>query len=200
MDSELGVPLGEPLLSRLAQGALTMDGLAEPAWENAPPLPVGLHYGLHGREPAGTIQLRSLYDDANVYFLARWPSSTPGGEPEVWRNLLTVHWRLNQADMGGRGLDCTVGCHTATVDGHGTLIGMRSETIPPGLGGELPAAGGWEAGAWIVEWSRPRASDNPYDQDLLDPSVGYRFFVKLFLDQEGKADPASDVHELRLRP
>jgi hypothetical protein len=205
LDPELGVPIGAPLRAAAASTSLTLDGAVEAAWERAQPLHVDLHYGLHGQEPAGTVELRALYDDASVYFLARWPSTTPGGEPDVWRNLFTVHWRLvepgsgPEGAMGSPGLDCTVGCHTATVDGQGHLIGFRSETIPPGPGGTLPAGGGWSDGMWILEWSRPRNSDNPYDQNLADLGRGYRFFVKLFMDQEGRADPVSDVHDLRLR-
>lgn len=205
LDPGLGVPVGAPLRAVATSTSPTLDGVVEAAWERAQPLLVDLHYGLHGREPAGTVELRSLYDDATVYFLARWPSATPGGEPDVWRNLFTVHWRLTEpgseqeGTMGGPGLACTVGCHTATVDGQGGLIGIRSETIPPGPGGNLQAGGGWAQGLWTLEWSRPRNSDNPYDQDLADPGQAYRFFVKLFLDQEGQADPVSDVHELRLR-
>jgi hypothetical protein len=199
LDPELGVPLGLPLHSATTSAPPALDGRLDAAWEGARPLQVALHYGLHGDEPAGTVEMRSLHDAANVYFLLRWPSAQPGGEPDVWCNLLTVHWRL--ADLAsGPGLACTVSCHTATADGQARLIGIRSETIPPGLAGQLLAGGGWADGTWTFEWSRPRASDNPYDQDMLDPSRDYRFFVKLFLDQEGKADPVSDVHALRLRP
>jgi hypothetical protein len=204
LDPDLGVPVGAPLQAAATSTSPTLDGVVDAAWESAQPLVVNLHYGLHGREPAGTVELRSLYDDATVYFLARWPSATPGGELDVWRNLFTVHWRLmepasgQKPTMAGPALACTVGCHTATVDGQGGLIGIRSETIPPGPGGNLQAGGGWAQGMWTLEWSRPRIGDNPYDQDLSDLGRPYRFFVKLFLDQEGQADPVSDVHALRL--
>jgi hypothetical protein len=32
----------------------------------------------------------------------------------------------------------------------------------------------------------------------VDPALGYRFFVKLFLGLENQPDPTSDAHELRL--
>jgi hypothetical protein len=204
LDPDLGVPIGQPLLSAATAAEPVMDGVLEAAWDEAPPLAVPLHYGLHGDEPAGTMELRSLHDGANVYFSARWPSAAPGGEPDTWRNLLTVHWRLvdpgqvSGESTASEGLACTVGCHTATADGQGRLVGIRAETIPPGLEEDLPAGGGWSAGQWLLEWSRPRVSDNPYDQDLTDPARSYRFFVKLFLGLEGQADPVSDVHELRL--
>ena len=53
-------------------------------------------------------------------------------------------------------------------------------------------------GEWLMEWSRPRISASPYDQNLTDPTQGYHFFVKLFLGLDDRADPTSDVHELRL--
>jgi hypothetical protein len=182
-----------------------MDGMMEAAWEQAPVLTAPLHYGLHGDEPAGEIELRSLHDDTNVYFLARWPAATPGSEPGVWRNLLTVHWRLIDQGLvsgkstGSDGLACTVACHTATADGQGRLVGIRAETIPPGLDDDLPSGGGWSEGEWLLEWSRPRVSASPYEQNLTDPAQSYRFFIKLFLGLDDRPDPVSDVHELRLR-
>ena len=97
VDAELGVPLAAPLLSVSTSEPVALDGVVEAAWEQAPVLSVPLHRGLHGDEPAGTMELRSLHDDERVYVLARWPSETPGGEPGVWRNLLTVHWRLQDS-------------------------------------------------------------------------------------------------------
>ena len=115
---------------------------------------------------------------------------------------LTDPGLVSGESTGSDGLACTVACHTATADGRGQLIGIRSETIPPGLDDDLPAGGGWTAGTWILEWSRPRVSTSPYDQHITDPDQGYRFFLKLFQsDPEGlddAADPVSDVHELRL--
>jgi hypothetical protein len=204
LDAELGVPVGAPLPSVATKAPPVMDGVVEAAWDQAPALMVPLHYGLHSREPAGSLELRSLYDDENVYFLARWPSATPGGEPDAWRNLLTIHWRLAGPGQvaGGltdsSGLACTVACHTVTADDQGRLVGIRDETIPPGLEEDLPSGGGWAQGQWLLEWSRPRASSSPYDQDMLDPGRGYRFFVKLFLGLENQPDPVSDLHELRL--
>jgi hypothetical protein len=204
LDPELGVPIGDPLRSVAVAATPVMDGLVEAAWAQASPLAAPLHYGLHGDEPAGAVELRSLYDEENVYFLARWPAETSGGEPGVWRNLMTVHWQLvdpgqvSGESTGSEGLACTVGCHTATADGQGGLVGIRAETIPPGLGDDLPAGGGWSAGEWRLEWSRPRVSLSPYDQNLVDPAQSYRFFVKLFLGLDDRPDPASDVHELRL--
>ena len=51
-----------------------------------------------------------------------------------------------------------------------------------------------------MEWSRPRLGTSPYDQQLDDPAQDYPFFVKLFLGVEGRADPVSDLHTLRLAP
>ncbi len=204
IDPDLDVPIGEPLHSVTVDAAPTIDGVMDASWEQAPMLTAALHYGLHGDEPAGAVELRSLYDDTNVYFLVRWTAETPGGEANVWRNLATVHWRLADSGQvsgestGSDGLACTVGCHTATADGLGGLVGIRAETIPPGLDEDLPSGGGWTAGEWLLEWSRPRASASPYDQNLTDPTQDYRFFIKLFRGLDGRADPVSDVHELRL--
>jgi hypothetical protein len=198
------VPIGEPLRSVAIDTAPVMDGIAEAAWNRAPALNAPLHYGLHGDEPAGTIELRSLYDDANVYFLARWPAETHGGEPNVWRNLATIHWQLKSSGVvsgestGSEGLACTVGCHTATADGEGNLVGIRAETIPPGLDDDLTSGGSWSEGEWLLEWSRPRISTSPYDQDLTDSGKSHRFFIKLFLGLDDRPDPVSNVHELRL--
>ena len=204
IDPDLGVPIGDPLRSVAVAVPPVVDGQVDAAWEQAPALTASLHYGLHGNDPAGTVELRSLHDEENVYFLARWPSATAGGEPDVWRNLFTVHWRLVDPGLvsgettGSTGLACTVGCHTATADGQGGLVGIRAETIPPGIEDDLPAAGGWSEGEWRLEWSRPRVSLSPYDQNLTDPAQHYRFFVKLFLGLDDSPDPMSDVHELRL--
>jgi hypothetical protein len=188
-----------------------MDGFVEAAWDQAPALTAPLHYGLHGQEPAGTVEMRSLHDAERVYFLARWLADAPSTEeagdtpPELLlRNLMTVHWRLVDSGMvsgestASEGLACTVGCHTSTADGLGKLVGIRSETIPPGLNDDLPSGGGWSAGEWLLEWSRPKVSESPYDQDLNDPSQSHRFFVKLFLGLVDRPDPTTDVHELRL--
>jgi hypothetical protein len=190
LDLELGVPIGAPLLSVATDHPPDVDGVVEGAWDAAEALPVSLHAGLHGRDPAGALVLRSLYDEERVYFLAQWDTETPGGDPEAWRNLLTVHWRLANPGQvtgettGSSGLACTVAC--------------RSETIPPGLEDDLPAGGGWAGGSWVLEWSRPRISDSPFDQDLTDPDRGYRFFVKIFEGYLDRPDPVSDLHELRL--
>jgi hypothetical protein len=204
LDDELGVPISEPLRSAAVDTPPVMDGVVDAAWDQAPALNAPLHYGLHGDEPAGAVELRSLHDDENVYFLARWPAETSGGEPDVWRNLATLHWRLvSSGEVSGQatgsdGLACTVGCHTATADGQGQLVGIRAETIPPGLDEDLPSGGGWSAGEWLLEWSRPRVSASPYDQHLTDPAQSYRFFVKIFLGLDDRPDPVTDVHELRL--
>ena len=204
LDPELGVPIGEPLRSVAVAAPPSMDGVMEATWEQAPLLTAPLHYSLHGDEPAGEIELRSLHDDTNVYFLARWPAETAGGEPDLWRNLATIHWRLLSSgevsgeSTGSDGLACTVGCHTATADGQGRLVGIRAETIPPGLEDDLPSGGGWSEGEWLLEWSRPRVSASPYEQNLTDPAQSYRFFIKLFLGLDDRPDPVSDVHELRL--
>jgi hypothetical protein len=198
-----GLP-GAPLLSVAATAPPAIDGIVEATWQPAPRLVVPLHYGLHGNEAAGTLEMRSLYDEERVYFLVRWQSGPPVGELNVWRNLLTVHWRLEDTGQlagqaGGDGMPaCTVACHTATTDGRGRLVAMRTETIPPGLEVDLPHAGGWADGMWSIEWSRPRVSESPYDLQISDAARGYPFFIKIISDEEGRADQVSDLHALWL--
>jgi hypothetical protein len=205
VDPELGVPISDSLVAAATTSPPSVDGVMDPIWHETEPLSAGMHFGLHGSQFAGTMHLRALHDKENVYFLASWPADSPGGDPGAWRNLLTVHWRLVDSgkvtgvSTGSQGLACTVGCHTVTVDDRGQLVGIRSETIPPGLDDDLPAEGGWHDGQWLLEWSRPKVSASPYDQDLTDHSVSYRFFVKLFMGLDDRPDPTTDVHELRLR-
>ncbi len=189
-----GVPVGAPLISIPTTAKLVMDGIVEPAWQAAPALYAPLHRGLHGTEPAGTIELRSLHDGESIYFLAVWPCSALDGDPHVWSNLLTVHWKLSDLATTP---DCTVACHTATADGAGRLVGMRLETIPTGLDVDLPAGGECSEGLWTVEWSRPLTGDNPFDQPMTDLGASYPFFVKWFQGVANQADPTTDVHELR---
>ena len=63
LDPELGVPIGEPLRSVAVDSAAGDGWRVEAAWEQAPALTVPLHYGLHGDEPAGAVELRSLHDE-----------------------------------------------------------------------------------------------------------------------------------------
>jgi hypothetical protein len=203
-DPDIGLPIGAELQSIDAGTAPLMDGTVDAVWHGAPVLSVPLHFGTHGTEPAGTVELRSLHDETNVYFLARWPTPDPGGEPDTWRNLASVHWRLadsgkvSGAATGSNGLACTVGCHTITVDDQGHLVNIRAETIPVGLDEDLASGGGWSNGEWLLEWSRPKISPSPYEQDIVDSNQAYRFFVKLFLGLEDRPDAVSDIHELRL--
>jgi len=164
LDVELGVPVGAALLSVPTGSPPVMDGVAEAAWKRAPLLVVPLHYGLHGAEPAETLELRSMYDDGRVYFLARWPAPVRGGEPDTWRSLLTVHWRLVDPGLvsgqstGSSGLACTVACHTATADGQGHVAGVRIETIPPGLDVDGSREAGPSSGAELAPAKAPMTS------------------------------------------
>jgi hypothetical protein len=218
MDPDLGVPIGATLHATWTDAAPAMDGRVEAAWEGVPVLQATLHDGLHGQGVVGSVELRALYDAQRLYLLARWAAPSPDAAPasdggledvapeRVLRNLATVHWRLvdpgevSGASTGSQGLACDVACHTATVNGLGQLAGIRAETIPPGLDEDLSAAGGWSEGAWTLEWSRARESENPYDQDIVDLAQSYRFFVKLFLGLQGQPDPVSHVHVLSLEP
>ena len=112
---------------------------------------------------------------------------------ELCRLLAADSYALIMVDKDGEGLE-------RAAESIADTWGIRPETIPPGPSEDLPAGGGWSEGKWRLEWSRPRASDSPYDQDLVDPEATYRFFVKLFLGLDDRPDPVSDIHELRLVP
>ena len=175
----------------------------DPAWERAQPLRAPLAWGSHGTEHALDVELAALYTDDALYLRARWPgappSAAPGGAAETTANRLTVHWRVLQTP-GTTPPACDVACHTAHTDGAGRLAYVHTETIPPGGHPALAATGGWQDGVWTLVWSRPLVSRNPYDLQLTDPLQSYPFFVKVFLDEAGRPDAVSKLHELVFGP
>jgi hypothetical protein len=190
----------------------------DPVWEEAEPLRIPLTRGSHGAEPALAepalaepalaepaleVELAALRTADSLYLRARWPGapafaarsqSTPNTE-----NRLTVHWSIPQKP-GLPPPACDVACHTAHTDQAGRLAYLHTETIPPGGNPAARAAGGWQDGAWTLVWSRPLASANPYDLQLTEPGRPYRFFVKVFLEEEGRPDAVSQVQEMVLEP
>jgi hypothetical protein len=175
-----------------------IDGRVESVWEAADPLHVPLTWGMGGTEHALDVALRSLHTDQVLYLLAQWPGGAPVGPQDTVSNLFTLHWRI--PDPAAQRLDCTVACHTASVDGGGRLAYANAETIPQGGGGALDAAGSWEAGTWTLEWSRPLVNGNPYDLQFEDPEAAYSFLVKVFERIEGRPDPISARHLLVFYP
>ena len=175
----------------------------DPAWEQAEPLRVPLAWGSHGTEHALEVELSALYTDDTLHLRARWPGAppiaAPAGAAETTANRLTVHWRIPQTP-GAPPPACDVACHTAHTDGAGRLAYVHTETIPPGGNPALAAAGGWQDGVWTLVWSRPLVSRNPYDLQLTDPAQSYPFFVKVFLDEAGRPDAVSKLHELVFGP
>jgi len=175
----------------------------DPAWERAQPLRAPLAWGSHGTEHALDVELAALYTDDALYLRARWPGAppivAPAGAAETTANRLTVHWRVLQTP-GTTPPACDVACHTAHTDGAGRLAYVHTETIPPGGHPALAATGGWQDGVWTLVWSRPLVSRNPYDLQLTDPTQSYPFFVKVFLDEAGRPDAVSKLHELVFGP
>lgn len=168
-----------------------VDEAVDVAWSVAVPLSVPLTWGRHTAEQALTVELRSLYTDEAIYFLAQWPDPRPATEPGVLRNRLTLHFDLPAPAPDAADHMCLVACHTAFADPSGRLAYLSAETIPPGQTSPLSAAGGWKDGSWQLEWSRPLLVDNHFDLQFQDLEQAYRFFVKVFEWQEGRADPVS---------
>ena len=193
-------PVLPTLASQHVEQPPQIDGQADDVWADAVPLSIPLTYGRHGDEQALEVTLRSLYVDEAIYFLAEWPGPRPAAEPAAARNRLTLHFDLPAPTPDAADHMCLVACHTAFADETGRLAYLSAETIPPGRTAPLPAAGGWDAGAWRLEWSRPLLIDNFFDLQFEDLEQAYPFFVKVFAWQEGKADPVSPDCLLVFRP
>ena len=193
---------GRLVAQRVAEGTDPLNAL-DPAWERAEPLQAPLAWGSHGTEHALDVELSALYTADALYLRARWPGAPPiatsASAADTTENRLTVHWRIPQT-LGAPPPACDVACHTAHTDGAGRLAYVHTETIPPGGNPALRASGGWQDGVWTLVWSRPRVSRNPYDLQLTDPTQTYLFFVKVFLDEEGRPDAVSKLHELVFGP
>jgi hypothetical protein len=191
------------LVSQWADSPPAIDGRVEGTWESAEPLHLPLTWGMGGTERALDVELRSLYTDQAIYFAARWsgeppPGAAPGNGQNTVSNVLTVHWRI--PEPAAQRLDCNVACHTAFADASGRLAYANAETIPQGGSEALAAAGGWNAGMWTLEWSRPLINGNPYDLQFDDREAAYSFLVKVFARVEGRPDPISARHLLVFAP
>jgi hypothetical protein len=179
------------LVSRRVGQPPVVDGQEDCMWSCAVPLPIPLTLGRHGQHHAVDVKLRSLYTDQAIYFLAEWVGEPPGAEQAVVRNRLTLHFDTPEPEPGAADRMCLVACHTAFADDAGRLVYLSAETIPPGRTDPLPAAGGWNAGVWRLEWSRQLVVDNRFDLQFQDLERSYRFFVKVFQWEEGQPDPVS---------
>jgi len=196
---DAGADAGGRLVAQRVTEGPDLANKFDPVWRQAQPLRVPLAWGSHGTEHALDVELSALYTDDVLYLRARWPGAPPIAAParaaETTENRLTVHWRIPPAPDAPPPA-CDVACHTAHTDGAGRLAYVHTETIPPGGHPALAATGGWQDGVWTLVWSRPRISRNPYDLQLTDPTQTYLFFVKVFLDEEGRPDAVSKLHEL----
>jgi len=139
------------------------------------------------------MELRALYTDRAIYFLAQWTGEPPSGE-DITANKLTVHWRVPGAER--RGLSCNVVCHTAFADGNGTIAYVNAETIPSAGDESLLSAGSWVDGRWTLEWTRPLVTENPFDLEFDDLELAYPFMIKIFEGREGQPDPLSQLSQL----
>jgi Carbohydrate family 9 binding domain-like len=186
---------GPRLTAQRVEAAPSVDGEIDPVWDTAPTLELPLTWGIRGDEAAYTAQLRAMYDDDTIYFLAQWPDDDKpdAGSGELMANKLTVHWTLPPPAPGLAAPACDVACHTAYADQTGRIVNLQAETIPPGTDEALPVAGAWRNGVWIVEWGRPLASDNANDLQFTDLDAAYPFFVKVFEGDAERADPVSPL-------
>ena len=188
------------LVSRHVASPPEVNGHADAAWAESVPLQLSLTWGLDGTEHALDMELQSLHTGEAVYFRAMWPGEPPSGEENTVFNRVTVHWRITESEEAAKGLACTVACHTAFTDGRGRFVYANAETIPQGGYEALPVAGGWSAGTWTLEWSRPLVNGNPFDLQFTDLDQTYPFLVKLFERIEGRPDPVSERYGLVFQP
>jgi hypothetical protein len=177
------------LVVRRVTAPPVIDGQVEAVWEMAESLQLSLTRGrdIH-------LDLRALWANETIYFLAQWLGGSPSGEENTLFNTLTIHWRIPDAEA--RRLDCAVACHTAFADGQGRFVFANAETIPQGGGEALPLAGSWRAGTWTLEWSRSLVNGNPFDLQFDDLDEGYLFSVKVFERIQGQPDAVSPLHRL----
>ena len=192
------------LLSLCVARPPTGDDARDSVWGSASLLQIPLHRGRDSRESAFSLDLRSVHTAERVYFQASWPEQRPEAssqeEAQTVRNKLILHYELAEPWQGASDLMCLVSCHTAFVDDTGRVLFVAAETIPPGQTDPLPACGGWDAGRWWVQWSRPLVSANPFDLQFQDLSGEHPFFVKIIEGLEGRADPVSKTYLLVLEP
>jgi len=188
------------LMARRVASPPVIDGQVDSFWASTVPLQLPLTWGLDGTEHALDVELRALHTDEAVYFLAQWPSGPPSGEENTVFNKFTVHWRIPKPGAMAQNPDCTIACHTAFANGEGRFVYANAETIPQGGSEALSAAGGWRAGTWTLEWSRPLVNTNPFDLQFIDLDQDYIFFVKVFQRVEGRPDPVSERHLLVFQP
>jgi hypothetical protein len=180
------------VISQQVDRSPIVDGRMDPVWDAAPVRRIPLTRKTPSPGKAVEVELRSLYTDGAVYFFAVWEEAHPTDSGGNIRNRFVLHFDLEEPWPGARDVACLVACHTAFSDGKGKVAHVIAETIPQGASDPLPAAGGWAAGEWRLEWSRPLVNNNPFDVQLQDLNLGYPFFVKVFEWVEGRADPVSE--------
>ena len=164
------VALVGQLISQKVDVPPVIDGELEAIWQSAPALDIALTWGAHGTEHAFCVKLRSAHTDEAVYFFASWEGSPPTQPDNTIRNQLTMHYDMAEPWPGARDVTCLVACHTAFTDRAGRLAHVIAETIPTGQTDALPSAGGWSAGQWDLEWSRPLLHENLFDVQFRDCS------------------------------
>jgi hypothetical protein len=184
----------QELVAHIVDQPPDVDGLVDPLWQSVPAVAVPLTRAGQDIQQPLMVTLHAVYDSERLYLLAHWPEAQPASTDGV-ANKLTVHWSI-VPDF----IHCSVACHTAYVDAGRRVEALQAETIPQGGNESLPAAGGWENGEWIVEWSRLFQSGNPYDLQMTDLQLDYPFRVKVFEHRMDQPDPMSDFLHLRFQP
>ncbi|MBN1401800.1 MAG: hypothetical protein JXA74_13230 [Anaerolineae bacterium] len=188
------------LISRRVEQPPEVDGIVDSLWASVEPLHACMTMGRDSLECAFDVELRSVYTDNDVYFLAEWRDVAPTHTGGTIHNKLTLHFDLPEPWPGARDVTCLVACHTGFVNDQGQVVYVSAETIPPGRTDPLPAAGQWQDGTWRLEWVRPLMQTNGFDVQFDDPDGQYPFFVKVFEWREGHPDPTSHDYVLVFRP
>lgn len=171
--------------------APVVDGQMEALWGLTPSLIVHL-------EGDRQVELRALYDEERIYFLARWQELQPRrGAGGVVANKLSISWK-DLAHAQPWQSACSTACHTAYTADQYTIGSVNAESIPPTVEEDLVGRGGWHDGVWTLEWSRPLQCGNLFDVQFTDLAGVYPFVVKMF--EEDGPDPVSELYLLVFQP
>ena len=176
-----------------------IDGQQEGLWSQAKPLRIQVSGGSNFSDGSTVIELRSVYTDDSVYFLAQWADSTQSLRREPWQkqangswkaltdpdccmgdnNLnyedkLAILWNINDSIANFNQTGCYVTCHA----GEAPKPYGNKYTSSPGEVGDI-----WEWGSVCTE------PTGQLDDQFLDNT---RHYVDAVPDAGRKKDPWSD--------